>query len=261
MCHETTVNCLHVFAAYGHPSSKKVRTDQYKKIASTISDIWDGTGTLGTNHSINQKACLGFLLAWCREAATVEPSSRVVKFFNEKYNLRRKLNRRELNRFLSTLSLRLEFIFKTRFTERIVEKVLCKAFSALSNQDSKKKPSWCDTLLPGQLLYKFESNSISVISPSGETEQMEGSAIVNRFPYDDYLLTMDEVVSELELPSTMPLESRWRIYLFYGKVWSPKAKFQVDFKVPQVVPLSEKAVEMTTTILSKWFDSRPISRK
>jgi hypothetical protein len=84
MCHETTVYCLHVFAAYGQPSSKKVRTDQYKKIASTISDIWDGTGPLGANHSINQKACLGFLPAWCREAATVEPSSRVVKFFNEK---------------------------------------------------------------------------------------------------------------------------------------------------------------------------------
>ena len=83
MCHETTVYCLHVFAAFGQPSSKKIRTDQYKKIASTISDIWDGTGILGANHSINQKACLGFLPAWCREPATVEPSSRVVKFFNE----------------------------------------------------------------------------------------------------------------------------------------------------------------------------------
>jgi hypothetical protein len=87
MCHETTVYCLHVFAAYGQPSLKKVRTDQYKKIASTISDIWDDTGTLGANHSINQKACLGFCPAWCREAATVESSSPVVKFFNEKYKL------------------------------------------------------------------------------------------------------------------------------------------------------------------------------
>jgi hypothetical protein len=32
MCHETTVYCLHVFAAYGQPSSKKIRTDQYKKM-------------------------------------------------------------------------------------------------------------------------------------------------------------------------------------------------------------------------------------
>jgi hypothetical protein len=76
-------------------------------------------------------------------------------------------------------------VFKTRFTERIVKNVLCKAFQALSKQDAKKGPSWCDTLLPGQLLYKFESNFISVISPSSETEQLERSAIVNRFPYDD----------------------------------------------------------------------------
>jgi hypothetical protein len=90
---------------------------------------------------------------------------------------------------------------------------------------------------------------------------MEGSAIVNRFPYDDCLLAMDEVVSELELPSTMPLESCRCRYLFYGKVWSPKAKFQIDFKVPNAVPLSKKAVERTTTILSKWFGSRPIPCK
>jgi hypothetical protein len=161
MCHEMTVYCLHVFAAYGQPSSKKIRTDQYKKIASTISDSWDGTGTLGANHFINQKACLGFLPAWCREPATVEPSSRVVKFLNEKYKLRRKLNRPELDRFLSTLSCRLEVAFNTRFTERIVENVVCKAFRSLSTQDAKKA-QWCDTLLPGQLLYQFDGDSILV---------------------------------------------------------------------------------------------------
>jgi hypothetical protein len=36
---------------------------------------------------------------------------------------------------------------------------------------------------------------------------MEGDAIVNRFPYDDRLLTMDEVVSKLASPSIMPPES------------------------------------------------------
>jgi hypothetical protein len=43
---------------------------------------------------------------------------------------------------------------------------------------------------------------------------MEKKAIVTRFPYGDRLLTMDEVVSELELPSTMPLKSRRRRYIF-----------------------------------------------
>jgi hypothetical protein len=121
--------------------------------------------------------------------------------------------------------------------------------------------SWCDTLLPGQLLYKFESNYISVISPSGKTEQIEGDAIVNRFPYGNRRFTTDEVVSELGLLSTMPSESCRRRFLFYGKVWSPKAKFDADFKVPQAAPLSKKALEMTTTILSKWFASSPIPRK
>jgi hypothetical protein len=128
-------------------------------------------------------------------------------------------------------------------------------FHALSNPDAKKRSPWCNTLLSGQLLYQFESKSISVISPSSDREQVEGKAIVYRFPYSDCLLTMEEVICELGLSSTMPLESPWCIYLFYGKVWSPKMKFQVDSKVLQDAPLSKKTAEMTTMTLSKWSAS------
>jgi hypothetical protein len=77
----------------------------------------------------------------------------------------------------------------------------------------------------------------------------------------DCLLTMNEVISELGWPSIMPSESRRCIYLFHGKMWSPKAKFDVDVKVPQPIPLSKKALETTTTILSKWFVACPIPAK
>jgi hypothetical protein len=75
MCHATTVYCMHVFAAYyAKPTSKKVRSVQYKTILSTICEIWNGVGTLAANHSILQKACLGFLPAWCLDLATVHGS-------------------------------------------------------------------------------------------------------------------------------------------------------------------------------------------
>jgi hypothetical protein len=262
MCHATVVYCLHVCAAYAKPSSKKVRSEHYKKISHALSDIWDGIGPLGANHSINQKACLGFLPSWCRELATVDPTSRVVKFFNDEYQLRKKLNRTELDRFMATLLKRLEVVFGTTFTDRIVENVLCKAFRVLSNKGSKKKTeTWCDTLLPGQQLFHFESDFISVLSPNGETEEVDGDAILNRFPFGDRLLTMDELVAELGLPSVMPTESRMRKYRFYGKVWSPKVKFDVEFTFPPSIPLSKKALETTKIILSKWIGSRPIPRK
>jgi hypothetical protein len=75
------------------------------------------------------------------------------------------------------------------------------------------------------------------ISPSSKTEQTEGDAIVNWFPYGDGLLTMDEVVSELGLPSFVPSETHRCRYLFYGKVWCPKAKCDVDFKVPLLLAI------------------------
>jgi hypothetical protein len=76
-------------------------------------------------------------------------------------------------------------------------------FCSLSTQD-RKKAQWCDTLLPGQLLYQFDGNSFLVLFPSNKTEELEGNAVMNRFAYGDHLLTMDEVVSELGLLSTMP---------------------------------------------------------
>jgi hypothetical protein len=134
----------------------------------TLSDIWEGIGPLGANHSIKQKACLGFLPSWCGEMATIDPMLCVVKFFNDKYQLQRKLNRTELDRFMATLLKQLEVVFNTTFTERIVENVLCKAFRMLKNNNSNKKVEMqCDTLLPGQQHYKFKSNFILVLSPSG----------------------------------------------------------------------------------------------
>ena len=262
MCHATTVYCLHVCAAYAKPTSKKVRTEHYKKISHALSDIWEGMGTLGANHSINQKACLGFLPSWCRELATVDPTSRVVKFFNEEYRLRKKLNRTELDRFLATLLKRLEVVFGTTFTDRIVENILCKAFRCLSDKESQKMiESWCDTLLPGQQLFQFEQNFILVMSPNGETEEVEGDSILNRFPFNDRLMTMEELVAELGLPSVMPTESRMRKYRFYAKVWSPKVKFDLEFTVPPPVLLSKMALETTNICLSKYMGSHPIPCK
>jgi hypothetical protein len=122
----------------------------------------------------------------------VDPTSRVVKFFNDEYQLRKKLTRTELDRFMATLLKRLEVVFGTTFTDRTVENVVCKSFRALSNNDSKKKmESWCDTLLPEHNFFQFETNFILVMSPDGETEEVDGDSILNRFPFGDRLLTIE----------------------------------------------------------------------
>jgi hypothetical protein len=160
------------------------------------------------------------------------------------------LNKTELDRFMATLSRRLGVVFGSIFTDRIVENILCKTFRALSN-DGQKNHSWCDTLLPGQQLYRFKTDFILIVSESGETEEVEGDAIINRFPYGNALLTMEELVDELGLPCVMPSEPRMRKYQFYEKIWFPKVKFDVEFSIPVPCLLSKKAMETTKTILSK----------
>jgi hypothetical protein len=138
---------------------------------------------------------------------------------------------------------------------------LCKAFRELSNKDSKKALSWCDTLVSTQQLYQFNMNSIVVVYPNGETEQFEGSAIVNRFAYGDRLLTVAEFISELGLPSSMPTESRRRRYEFSRKVWMPKVKFAVEFNIPPPETLSKKALDTSKQIVTKWITESAIPRK
>jgi hypothetical protein len=99
------------------------------------------------------------------------------------------------------------------------------------------------------------------MSPNCKTEEVEGDSILNRFPFDDRLMTMEELVAELGLPSVMPTESRMRKYRFYAKVWSPKVKFDLEFTLPPPVPLSNMALETTNIFLSKYLGSRPIPRK
>ena len=69
---------------------------------------------------------------------------------------------------------------------------------------------WCDTLPPGQLIFQFKDDLIIVLSPNGDTKEVDGQAIMNRFPFGDRLLRMEELVAELVLPNVMPTESRMR---------------------------------------------------
>jgi hypothetical protein len=177
MCNDTAIFCLHAFTTFAKPVLRKQRWAQYQTIASTICNIWDGVGILAANHSINQKACLGLLPAWCRALAIVDPGNHVVKFFNDKFKLQKKLKRKELDCFLTTVCQQFEVAFDTMFTDRIIENILCKTYRVLNNCDK-----WCDTLQPGQLLFNFQSNCVLVISPNGENKEVDGDAIVNPFP-------------------------------------------------------------------------------
>jgi hypothetical protein len=167
-----------------------------------------------------------------------------------------------LDRFLATLSRQLEVVFDTPFTEQILENVLCKAFRVLSKREAKKPLIWCDTLLPQQRLYGFKSDYIFVISPNGNTEEVEGVAIANWFPFGDLLLTMEELVIKLGLVRTMPTRSIRRRYQLSSKVWCLKANVKVNFYLPPADQLSnEIALQTTQTILTKWIGDQRISRK
>jgi hypothetical protein len=158
-CHNVNSFCLHAFAAFDGSANEKQRAEQCKVISRTICDLTEGVGTLTASHSMNQKACLGLLPAWCRDHAIIEPSSRVIQFFNTEYEMKKKLNKLELDRFFKTIARRLEVVFGGKFTQRVTENILCKAHRVLSNKGEAK---WCDIISASQFLYKFAPGSVAV---------------------------------------------------------------------------------------------------
>jgi hypothetical protein len=258
MCHETTVYCLHVFAAYAKTSSTKQREIHYKTISKKLAEIWDGVGVLAASHSILQKSCLGLLPAWCRDFAIMDPENRVVLFFNERFRLHKKLNTAELDRFFKTLAQRFKVAFNKSFSKRVLENILCKAYRILNYKVGQRQPKWCDTLVPGQLLFEFENELLTITYPDGSVADYELDCIIQRYPFGDKLVTMAEMVRELGLPSTMPLDSRLRRYEFYSKVLQPRAKLAVEFDIPSFQKMSEQGAVICNSLLNKWISGRPL---
>jgi len=83
-CHWNLSHCLHFFAAYHNASSKEKRKKVYKALHSSFVNKTRGVGNLGMNHSIFQKACLGFLPTWVRDYVFVNPKSRALSWINKK---------------------------------------------------------------------------------------------------------------------------------------------------------------------------------
>jgi hypothetical protein len=193
------------------------------------------------------------LPAWCRDLVELDPASRPIKFFSDvdRYKVGKKLVGPELDRFIAALLCRFEFAFKSPFTERIMENILCKARRVLSNDMGDER--WCDTLLTDQRLYQFKKNSVLVLSPCGGVEEVEGNAVINRWPYGGAHFTMEELVVEFGFPSVLPTNERIGTYQFGRKVWNPTARFDVEFNVPPANPVSKMAEAETISMLSKWI--------
>ena len=110
-------------------------------------------------------------------------------------------------------------------------------------------------LQPGQLLFNFQSNCVLVISPNGENEEVDGDAIVNGFPYGDWLLTILKIGKQLGLPTLIPTQSQLSKFQLSDKIWCPKVQFDVEFNLPAKTLLSKEAKIMTRTVLAKQIDA------
>jgi hypothetical protein len=115
----------------------------------------------------------------------MEPENCAVLFFNERFRLHKKLNKAELDRFFKTLAQRFKVAFNTPFSRRVLENILCKAYRILNYKVGQRRPKWCDTLVPGQLLFEFKNELLTITYPDGSVAHYELDYIIHQYPFGD----------------------------------------------------------------------------
>jgi hypothetical protein len=84
-------------------------------------------------------------------------------------------------------------------------------------------------------------------------EVIDGDAVINRFPYGHRLMTVAEIVEDLVLPTTLPTDSRVHRYQLFHQFWFPKVKFEVEYALPPIKPVSREGMQSSQNVMAKWI--------
>ena len=262
---------LHVFSVFPKPASAKQRENQYATIASRLSEMWEGFGTLAVTHSILQKCLLGLLPCWCMELAIVNSESKAIRFFNHEFRMGRKIKGTETQRFVRTISTRFELKYHTPFPVRLLENFFCKAYRELArllaltgsmtravemigHSDTEEKFQFCDLLMPGQLLFKTSRLGLIVIFKDGATKMLDSGAIFERMPFGSELLGMEEIAREMRMATkAIPSDTRMTGTHFDRRLSHPVQTIEVDFEFPALPQLDETGKRRARRALGRYL--------
>ena len=132
---------------------------------------------------------------------------------------------------VSSLSRSLQQLCPTvKFTLRLMENVLCKAYRQFS-AENRGRVQFNDTLLPEQLLYQQVGTNVQFLAMDGSRGDL-GTAIFERFPFGDEMRTMEEIVQACNVHKRTLSRRRGS---FPRQLMQPRARFQLDIPL-QVLP-------------------------
>jgi len=127
---------LHTQHFYNKPQTYNENIKSYRKVLSMFTKCMKGAGDLTLHHSIGIMSCIGIIPKWIFNYASIQPSSRYMKYFQEKYDIKDlKLEKciNISNRIINTLSSK----HNVKMSLRTLENVLCKYYRETSKTNSQ----------------------------------------------------------------------------------------------------------------------------
>ena len=241
VCHIKTALCLCAHAQYANLVSRRARTTAYKTIESLHTTLIPGVGSLTARHSMALQSEIGMVPFWVRWYANMDPSSRVVKQINDSLRDEECLTASSLNSFMETLTTRLRNVLGRRCNHAYTENVLCKYYR--SRNQASNDTRWCDTLIPGQTLFRFEEERIFILGPNG-SENYAG-CLINHFPYGDelvpaLLMAQRSGGETVRLKRNTPADELLGIHV-PDAVRNPTRELEYEFELGQMPPLENEA--------------------
>ena len=213
---------------YAEKPSNKQAAAVMKGFTKDLERTKQGTGTLASNHATLVMAMLGVTPPWTADFAVIEDNAKSVQWFNNNYPMKKPLKGVELERFVSSLSRSLQQLCPNiKVTLRMMENILCEAYRHLS-AENRGRVTFNDSLFPDQLVFCRRGTNVEFVTMDGSKGDL-GPAILERFPFGDDVLTMEEIVHACNVHATTSYSRRES---FPVNLMKPRARFQLHVELP-----------------------------
>jgi hypothetical protein len=249
-CHHKMVTCLHVHALHSTIKSRKEKQKVYKSILLRLCGQAPKVGHLIMNHSMALMAQIGLLPAWIRDEAMIKEDSRYMTYFCGNYKVDKALLLLGCEKLISTVQAAFNSRFNRKFTIRQIENILCKVYRL----DNSSDDGWFDLFFPLQNTFSFEGDKILIYSPDQPDAPQELSGfLINRWPYGDTVMGMEEMVRSMHLGAIMPTDKSSATFNVPHQLLFPTAQVPFDFVLNEVKRDNRTAQALSESVIAKLF--------
>ena len=229
---------IHVMICFSEQPEDTKRHSIYKKSLNLIAKKIPNADVLIMNHSIAIMSSLGLLPKWFMQMALIDPSSKYMKWFADRYSLG-KLTDDDCRTLCGKLQYTLNQRLNTNLNLRQIENILCKFYRVKCPTASDTK--WCDLVMERQPIVTIYNDEWEIKFGNDEYKHGKGSLIL-AYPCGERLENCYNLPFKFGIGICKKLLAITKIHTFKPTEYLIYNRFHIAVPVAMREPIKESAV-------------------